>query len=158
MPSTRSTTIAEVPDFKQWCSKDGCSAADVDQLLSDLLRRGLLAELGLPQEAVRNVYYTQAGAAAALASARASVAVSAGPTGGGWDVSALQASTLVPEVLKSWLRSGSARWGLGSGGGAGGDAGATAALGGVDPRRLQVLNPVGRLFLYAPETAAPMAE
>jgi hypothetical protein len=37
--------LCEVPDFKQWCSKDGCSLQDMDGMMEDLLHRGILSQL-----------------------------------------------------------------------------------------------------------------
>ncbi|WIA41213.1 hypothetical protein OEZ86_004828 [Tetradesmus obliquus] len=131
--------LCEVPDFKQWCSKDGCSLQDMDGMLEDLLHRGILSQLGLPLDAVRNVYHQQAAAEAAvqavspLLSPLQAVAASGSKAVQYLDVAALQHSSLVPEVLKGWLRSSE------------GPKGAAAVAG---YQRLHILNPVGKMMLY----------
>eukprot|EP00882_Tetradesmus_deserticola_P000647 GHRQ01000705.1.p1 GENE.GHRQ01000705.1~~GHRQ01000705.1.p1 ORF type:complete len:585 (+),score=272.37 GHRQ01000705.1:456-2210(+) len=131
--------LCEVPDFKQWCSKDGCSLQDMDGMLEDLLHRGILSQLGLPLDSVRNVYHQQAAAEAAvqavspLLSPLQAVAASGSKAVQYLDVASLQDSSLVPEVLKGWLRSSE------------GPRGAAAVAG---YQRLHILNPVGKMMLY----------
>lgn len=133
--------LCEVPDFKQWCSKEGCSLQDIDGMMEDLLHRGILSQLGLPQDAVRNVYHTQGAAEAAVQAVQSrlgplqAVAASSSKQLSSMvqhlDVAALHASPYVPEMLKAWLKS------EGSGQHAG-------------MQRLHILNPVGKMMLYVP--------
>jgi hypothetical protein len=137
--------LCEVPDFKQWCSKDGCSLQDMDGMLEDLLHRGILSQLGLPQDAVRNIYHNQSAAEAAVQTVQSklgllqAVAASSSKQLSSMvqhlDVAALQASPYVPDVLKAWLKSE-----------------ASAAHAGM--QRLHILNPVGKLMLYVASSGA----
>lgn len=137
--------LCEVPDFKQWCSKDGCSLQDMDGMLEDLLHRGILSQLGFPQDAVRNIYHNQSAAEAAVQTVQgklgplAAVAASSSKQLSSMvqhlDVAALQASPYVPDVLKAWLKSE-----------------ASAAHAGM--QRLHILNPVGKLMLYVASSGA----
>jgi hypothetical protein len=126
--------LCEVPDFKQWCSKDGCSMADMDGMMEDLLHRGILSQLGLPQDAIRNIYHQKTAAEAAVQAVNLrgplqGLAASSKLMVQQFDTAALQQSPLVPDVLKSWLKSGA--------------AGVAA-----DFQRLHILNPVGKMMLY----------
>lgn len=140
--------LCEVPDFKQWCSKDGCSLQDLDGMMEDLLHRGILSQLGCPQDAVRNIYHTPGAAAAAVqaltpplsgvAAGSAMLAAAAASRGKqlssmvhALDGPALQASPYVPQMLKDWMRSEPAAQGGESG-----------------QQRLHILNPVGKMMLY----------
>jgi hypothetical protein len=111
----------------------------MDGMLEDLLHRGILSQLGLPLDAVRNVYHQQAAAEAAvqavspLLSPLQAVAASGSKAVQYLDVAALQQSSLVPEVLKGWLRNSE------------GPRGAAAVAG---YQRLHILNPVGKMMLY----------
>ncbi|KAF8062647.1 hypothetical protein HT031_003976 [Scenedesmus sp. PABB004] len=130
--------LCEVPDFKQWCSKDGCSLADLDGMLEDLLHRGILSQLGLAQDAIRNVYHSPESAASAVRALPPTPLAAAAAAGGkrvsaavaSLDVGALAARGLLPDVLRGWL--------------------ASSAAGGA----LQILNPVGKLWLYRPPRPA----
>lgn len=113
--------LCEVPDFKQWCSKDGCSMEDMGAMIEDLMTRGVLSELGLSQDVVRNVFYQQVPGSTSHKQDAGKLEVIHS-----WDTTALQQSPLVPDVLKAWLRSE-----------------------GKNSRNLQILNPVGRVMLYA---------
>jgi hypothetical protein len=126
--------LCEVPDFKQWCSKDGCSMADMDGMMEDLLHRGILSQLGLPQDAIRNIYHQKTAAEAAVQAVNLrgplqGLAASSKHMVQQFDTAALQQSSLVPDVLKAWLKS---------------EASGVAA----DFQRLHILNPVGKLMLY----------
>lgn len=131
--------LCEVPDFKQWCSKDGCSLQDMDGMLEDLLHRGILSQLGLSQDAVRNIYHNQGAAEAAVQAVHSKLGPLQAVAASGskqfssmvqhLDVAALQASPYVPDVLKAWLKAEG--------------SGAHAEM-----QRLHILNPVGKMMLY----------
>ena len=119
--------LCEVPDFRQWCSKEGCTTEEVGSMLEDMMTRGVLSELGLPQDAIRNVYYPQA-----LASA------------GGVDVNGAQGyvdqGSKLPKALKSWMKmEGVAQ-------------GAMREVGKKLP--LQILNPLGKVLVFGGFTKA----
>lgn len=130
--------LCEVPDFKQWCSKDGCSLADMDGMMEEVLHRGILSQLGLAQDAIRNIYHQKTAAEAAVQAVnlrnplRDLAATSSKQLSSmvqHLDVAALQQSPFVPEVLKTWLRS---------------DVSGVAE----GYQRLHILNPVGKMMLY----------
>eukprot|EP00879_Flechtneria_rotunda_P000125 GHRR01000187.1.p1 GENE.GHRR01000187.1~~GHRR01000187.1.p1 ORF type:complete len:599 (+),score=243.14 GHRR01000187.1:246-2042(+) len=130
--------LCEVPDFKQWCSKDGCSLQDMDGMLEDLLHRGILSQLGLPQDAIRNIYHQQATAEAAVQAVNPLGPFQAVAASGSkhlsnlvhhLDTAALQESPLVPDMLKAWLKAEGSAWQAGY-------------------QRLHILNPVGKMMLF----------
>jgi hypothetical protein len=110
----------------------------MDGMLEDLLHRGILSQLGLPQDAIRNVYHQQAAAEAAVQAVtpygplQAMAATSSKQLSSMvqyFDVSALQQSPYVPDVLKTWLKQEA--------------SGVHAGY-----QRLHILNPVGKMMLY----------
>lgn len=121
--------LCEVPDFKQWCSKEGCSFEEVGSMLEDMMTRGVLSELGLSQDAIRNVYFPQpgGGSGSSAGSGRSS------PVGGSSVGLGLLAQANLPGVLKSWIKSEGA---------AGVREGAARNL------PLQILNPLGKVLVF----------
>jgi hypothetical protein len=135
--------LCEVPDFKQWCSKEGCSLEDVSGMLEDMMTRGVLAELGLPQDAIRNVYYPAAAAASSVSPAGASPGAATVTLGGSVLRNAWN-SAAIPEVLRSWIKGEGAAAGQGSGS-SGSSNGMNATL---QKLPTQILHPLGKVLVY----------
>lgn len=134
--------LGQVPDYKLWCSKDSCTD-DMDEIVAEVMSRGVLAELGLGQDTVRNVLVPATTLAVRLGATSNNVV--AGP---GWS-----------DRLPAWFTS------------AGADKAKTTASsaaptpamvgaqietgGGRDPRNLQIFSPIGQVMMYEGEDATP---
>jgi hypothetical protein len=102
--------------------------------------RGILSELGLKQDAVRNVYLP------AHPPRPSKAASSKSGEGPGEDAGALKGVPPVSELMRGWFGGGSKLLSQGS------SAPAQASFVGssTDPRKLQVCCPTGQILIYSP--------
>lgn len=133
--------LAETPDVAAVCGGEqqkSCSLEDLESLMQDVLTRGLLAQLGMRPDAVRNVYRSLSAAEGAVKAVSPEQGTS----------SSISAPGRLPDALRAWLGATRADDAEGAA-----ESGAAA----VKHQGFHVLNPVGRMLLYPAAAAAAVA-